>query len=121
MDKHERPYRCQDPACAKLQGFTYSGGLLRHEREVHKKHGGPRKPLMCPYASCKRSKGAGFTRKENLDEHKRRCHNMNAASGEEGAAAIRRSSAGTAGLDDTESEKGGGIDETGQKRKRSSV
>ncbi|KAI9823766.1 MAG: hypothetical protein M1832_002323 [Thelocarpon impressellum] len=74
MDKHERPYRCEEEGCEKLQGFTYSGGLLRHEREVHKKHGGPRKPLMCPYESCKRSSGGGFTRKENMDEHIRRVH-----------------------------------------------
>jgi hypothetical protein len=75
MDKHERPYSCQEPGCEKLQGFTYSGGLLRHEREVHKKHGGPRDALMCPHASCKRSSGVGFTRKENLNEHLRRVHN----------------------------------------------
>nr|POE49243.1 hypothetical protein CFP56_32393 [Quercus suber] len=69
-----RPYRCQDPLCAKLQGFTYSGGLLRHEREVHNKHGGPKEQLMCPVADCKRHSGKGFTRKENLHEHMRRVH-----------------------------------------------
>lgn len=74
MDKHDRPYRCQDPGCAKLQGFTYSGGLLRHEREVHGKHGGPKAQLMCPYQNCKRHSGKGFTRKENLNEHVRRVH-----------------------------------------------
>ncbi|KAI9663638.1 MAG: hypothetical protein M1821_007128 [Bathelium mastoideum] len=74
MDKHDRPYKCPYPQCSKLQGFTYSGGLLRHEREVHKKHGGPRESLMCPYKDCKRSTGAGFTRKENLNEHLRRVH-----------------------------------------------
>jgi len=74
MDKHDRPYRCDHPSCAKLQGFTYSGGLLRHEREVHNKHGGPKAQLMCPYESCKRHVGKGFTRKENLNEHLRRVH-----------------------------------------------
>ena len=74
MDKHDRPYKCGYPQCSKLQGFTYSGGLLRHEREVHKKHGGPRESLMCPFKDCKRSTGAGFTRKENLNEHLRRVH-----------------------------------------------
>ena len=74
MDKHDRPYKCPYPQCSKLQGFTYSGGLLRHEREVHKKHGGPRESLMCPFKDCKRSTGAGFTRKENLNEHLRRVH-----------------------------------------------
>ena len=74
MDKHDRPYACQHPQCAKLQGFTYSGGLLRHEREVHGKHGGPKAALMCPHEDCKRHSGKGFTRKENLNEHIRRVH-----------------------------------------------
>ncbi|KAF3031185.1 hypothetical protein E8E12_000802 [Didymella heteroderae] len=39
MDKHNRPYRCLVKGCENLQGFTYGGGLLRHEREVHKMHG----------------------------------------------------------------------------------
>ena len=43
MDKHDRPYKCNVKGCEKLQGFTYSGGLLRHEREVHKMHGGTNK------------------------------------------------------------------------------
>lgn len=74
MDKHDRPYRCPHESCAKLQGFTYSGGLLRHEREVHGKHGGPKSQMMCPYPECKRHLGKGFTRKENLNEHLRRVH-----------------------------------------------
>ena len=79
MDKHDRPYRCQHADCAKLQGFTYSGGLLRHEREVHNKHGGPKSSLMCPYPDCKR-KDKGFTRKENLNEHIRRVHSKESQS-----------------------------------------
>lgn len=74
MDKHDRPYRCPHDSCEKLQGFTYSGGLLRHEREVHGKHGGPKEQLMCPFPDCKRANGKGFTRKENLNEHVRRVH-----------------------------------------------
>lgn len=31
-------------------------------------------PLYCPHSNCVRSTGAGFTRKENLDEHLRRRH-----------------------------------------------
>lgn len=74
MDKHDRPYKCMEPGCDKIQGFTYSGGLLRHQREVHKKHTSTKKPLMCPYADCNRSTGNGFTRQENLKEHLRRRH-----------------------------------------------
>lgn len=75
MDKHDRPYKCMEPGCDKIQGFTYSGGLLRHQREVHKKNGtATKKALMCPYADCNRSTGNGFTRQENLKEHLRRRH-----------------------------------------------
>ncbi|KAJ5247532.1 hypothetical protein N7468_002515 [Penicillium chermesinum] len=74
MDKHDRPYKCYEPGCDKVQGFTYSGGLLRHQREVHKKNTDAKKPLMCPYADCNRSTGNGFTRQENLREHLRRRH-----------------------------------------------
>ncbi|MCJ1374375.1 hypothetical protein MMC20_005607 [Loxospora ochrophaea] len=74
MDKHNRPYVCQEPGCDKIQGFTYSGGLLRHQREVHKQHGGPKTRYMCPFQDCKRSSGQGFSRKENLNEHLRRVH-----------------------------------------------
>lgn len=74
MDKHDRPYKCMEPGCDKVQGFTYSGGLLRHQREVHKKNVNAKKPLMCPYADCNRSTGHGFTRQENLKEHLRRRH-----------------------------------------------
>jgi hypothetical protein len=63
-----------EPGCDKVQGFTYSGGLLRHQREVHKKNASAKKPLMCPYADCNRSTGNGFTRQENLKEHLRRRH-----------------------------------------------
>lgn len=74
MDKHTRPYRCRDSNCQKLPGFTYSGGLLRHQREVHKQWGGPKKRMFCPYPDCKRHTGEGFSRQENLQEHKRRVH-----------------------------------------------
>lgn len=78
MDKHDRPYICNESGCEKIRGFTYSGGLLRHQREVHKKHGGPKAPLMCPHRDCKRSTGKGFTRRENLVEHLRRVHRKDA-------------------------------------------
>ncbi|KAI0849313.1 hypothetical protein F5Y00DRAFT_71127 [Daldinia vernicosa] len=74
MDKHDRPYKCLASGCEKLAGFTYSGGLLRHEREVHNKHGGPKNPLHCPHGNCKRHEGKGFSRMENLNEHLRRVH-----------------------------------------------
>jgi hypothetical protein len=82
MDKHERPYTCNEPECAQLQGFTYSGGLLRHEREVHRKHGGPKEALLCPVPNCKRNLGAGFTRRENLNEHLRRVHQRGSGASE---------------------------------------
>ncbi|KAF1924212.1 uncharacterized protein M421DRAFT_73168 [Didymella exigua CBS 183.55] len=90
MDKHDRPYKCGVKGCEKLQGFTYSGGLLRHEREVHKMHGGTKKSLFCPFADCKRSSGAGFTRKENLAEHIRRVHRRTSMSADMHGLVIRR-------------------------------
>ncbi|KAJ5940891.1 hypothetical protein N7516_001059 [Penicillium verrucosum] len=48
MDKHDRPYKCYEPNCDKIQGFTYSGGLLRHQREVHKKNTDTKKALISP-------------------------------------------------------------------------
>lgn len=74
MDKHERPYRCPADGCENLPGFTYSGGLLRHEREVHGKHGGPKNTVNCPHPNCKRHTGKGFSRQDNLNEHLRRVH-----------------------------------------------
>ncbi|KOS23148.1 Zinc finger protein 76 [Escovopsis weberi] len=108
MDKHERPYRCAAEGCENLPGFTYSGGLLRHEREVHGKHGGPKKTVKCPHPNCKRNTGKGFSRQENLNEHLRRVHTimMDSASPPlEGALSP----------EDDESEK------SGQKRKRRST
>ncbi|KAK4936100.1 hypothetical protein LTR10_022944 [Elasticomyces elasticus] len=74
MDRHERPYKCQEAGCELNLGFTYSGGLLRHQREVHKMHLSTKQPLYCPFPNCNRSSGIGFTRRENLEEHKRRRH-----------------------------------------------
>lgn len=79
MDKHDRPYKCAAEGCEKLPGFTYSGGLLRHEREVHGKHGGPKHSFRCPHQNCKRHEGKGFSRQENLNEHLRRVHTGNGA------------------------------------------
>ena len=75
MDKHERPYVCEEPEC-EHRGFTYSGGLTRHQREVHRQHGGPKASCVCPYPDCKRHVGVGFSRKENLAEHLRRVHRV---------------------------------------------
>lgn len=75
MDKHTRPYVCEEVGCERIQGFTYSGGLHRHQREVHHKHGDPKISCLCPHRDCQRSiVGRGFTRKENLAEHLRRVH-----------------------------------------------
>ena len=106
MDKHERPYRCLVVGCENLPGFTYSGGLLRHEREVHGKHGGPKNTVNCPHPNCKRHTGKGFSRQENLNEHLRRVHTN--PEGETPPAEAAQSP------DDNESEK------SGMKRKRRS-
>ncbi|GKT44973.1 transcriptional regulator CBF1 [Colletotrichum spaethianum] len=109
MDKHERPYRCAAEGCEKLPGFTYSGGLLRHEREVHGKHGGPKNTVNCPHPNCKRHTGKGFSRQENLNEHLRRVHTS------DGSSTVQEDiQTGS----DGDSEKAGGFG-AGNKRKRS--
>ena len=64
---------CQEPGCENLPGFTWPGGLPRHMREVHGQKAGKAK-WPCPFETCNRSVGAGFSRKENLREHIRRVH-----------------------------------------------
>lgn len=81
MDRHERPYKCNESSCELNPGFTYSGGLLRHQREVHKMHLSTKQPFYCPYPNCNRNSGAGFTRRENLEEHKRRRHSHASTTG----------------------------------------
>ncbi|CRK38442.1 Cell wall transcription factor ACE2 like protein [Verticillium longisporum] len=103
MDKHERPYRCAAEGCEKLPGFTYSGGLLRHEREVHGKHGGPKNTVNCPHPNCKRHTGKGFSRQENLNEHLRRVHTQD----------------GSTPIGDDIATSDGDSEKAGQKRKRS--
>lgn len=73
MDKHDRPFTCQEPNYKITRGFTYAGGLLRHQREAHRKNLN-RPPIMCLYADCNRSSGNGFTRQENLREQLGRRH-----------------------------------------------
>ena len=73
MDKHTRPYHCNNPGCRYLPGFTSKGDLTRHQKQVHGQHGGP--PIyQCPHSGCKRSSGKGFARKENLADHLKRIH-----------------------------------------------
>lgn len=75
MDRHERPYKCSHPNCQNAQGFTYSGGLMRHQREVHRWHQTTKSRIFCPHPGCSRGPdGEGFSRRENLEEHKRRRH-----------------------------------------------
>jgi len=74
MGQTERPYRCNELGCIKRQGFTYSGGLLRYEREVHRKQNSLDELFFCPHETCKRSSGKGLARRENLKEHMRCIH-----------------------------------------------
>jgi hypothetical protein len=63
MDRHDRPYKCHERSCATTTGFAYSGGPLRHQREVHKMHGSQKRPpLFCPYPQCKSNPDLTCTR-----------------------------------------------------------
>jgi hypothetical protein len=118
MDKHDRPYKCAASGCEKLPGFTYSGGLLRHEREVHGKHGGPKNSFFCPHPNCKRHAGKGFSRQENLNEHLRRVHTQNGTASTTGGTG--EAGGGGAETDDGASDNAtlAGAAAAGQKRKR---
>ncbi|KAF2103241.1 hypothetical protein NA57DRAFT_52767 [Rhizodiscina lignyota] len=72
IEKHTRPYKCEEPNCDRLEGFTYGSGLTRHLREVHGK--GANRSFFCPEANCKRHTGRPFSRTQNRDEHIRRVH-----------------------------------------------
>jgi hypothetical protein len=61
------------------QGFTYSGGLVRPEREVHDLHPDPKLKLHCKVTGCKRRTGRGFSRRETLYEHYGRVHGIAAS------------------------------------------
>jgi hypothetical protein len=74
MDRHERPYKCNEPGCEASPGFTYPGGLLRHQREVHKICLTQKESILCPFPNCVRASGNGFTRNGNLEDHCRRRH-----------------------------------------------
>jgi hypothetical protein len=82
MDKHDRPYRCPQPECFNLNGFTYSAGLLRHEREVHARNGGPKGVLRCPVDDCKRHVGKAFSRMNGLVKHLGAVHGIKKSSAE---------------------------------------
>ncbi|OAG34660.1 hypothetical protein AYO21_11172 [Fonsecaea monophora] len=74
MDKHERPYKCAAADCRNQKGFTYAGGLVRHEREVHGKDVRAEHQLWCPHRGCKRHFRKPFSRDQTLKEHLRRVH-----------------------------------------------
>jgi hypothetical protein len=76
MDKYKRPYQYEEKRCEKLRVFTYLGGLLRHEREVHGEHISLKQSLICPYDIGKHSSEHVFTRQENLNEHLRCVHHI---------------------------------------------
>jgi len=122
MDKHERPYKCKESGCEKLPGFTYSGGLLRHQREVHKIGATRKNSLFCDQPNCKRGPGGeGFTRKENLAEHKRRVHQRPSTEASSPVTKVREETAETQSPVPDEEETGEVQQRTPTKRKRESA
>ncbi|EXJ53691.1 uncharacterized protein A1O5_13046, partial [Cladophialophora psammophila CBS 110553] len=75
--RHERLYQCQEAGHELRPGFTYHGGLLRHEQEVHKMYLSAKKtPIFCSFPNRPRSSGKPYMRKENFEDHKRRIHKV---------------------------------------------
>lgn len=86
VDKHERPYVCCRPECSHLSGFTYAGGLSRHEREVHMvRQGKTVKVFVCPARGCRRA----FARRSNRRGHVSRAHPHLKDVGDDGGDAIQ--------------------------------
>ncbi|KAM3075380.1 hypothetical protein ACMFMF_006055 [Clarireedia jacksonii] len=73
IDRHTRPFTCNNEDCAHLK-FADKGGLSRHQREVHGSM-----TYSCPVTTCRRHK-RGFPRKWNLQEHQRKLHSTSAQS-----------------------------------------
>lgn len=71
VDRHKRPFVCSREECSSLPGFTWKGGLKRHEKEVHEtKQGASCKVFVCPISGC----GRAFTRRSNRKDHVSRVH-----------------------------------------------
>ena len=74
LDSHLKPYQCKFDKCSNTY-FSYIGGLIRHEREVHGMHGHEAESLLCEIEECKRAhKNYGFQSRYSLLEHLRRVH-----------------------------------------------
>lgn len=65
MDRHNRPYRCEEVGCHVTRGFGSKGELTRHINSVHEK-----RVRQCPEPGCSYS----CPRKDNLQEHITRIH-----------------------------------------------
>ena len=86
MDRHKRPFVCLMKECSSLPGFTWKGGLKRHEREVHEtKEGASRKVFVCPDSNC----GRAFSRKSNRKDHVSRVHRGTVDVGNDGGEAMQ--------------------------------
>jgi len=70
----QRPFQCNH--CQK--NFPKKADRDRHEFSVHReKMRTPRGLIDCPEKGCPRRDMKGFTRKDNLLDHRRRVHNRN--------------------------------------------
>lgn len=70
-EKHSKKLKCFK--CAQVRTFSDANCRLRHEREIHKMHGGP-KELFCQYVNCKNREERPFKRPEYLAAHERATH-----------------------------------------------
>lgn len=49
-DKHNKPHRCEEPSCARVEGFSSRNDLDRHQKSVHKIRSG--KEYRCTLDKC---------------------------------------------------------------------
>ncbi|KAK3360090.1 hypothetical protein B0T25DRAFT_534701 [Lasiosphaeria hispida] len=70
--RHDKPYRCEEPGCPRREGFGTSNDLDRHKKSVHKADG---VKYRCTMGSCE-SKDKIWPRADNFRSHLKRVHKM---------------------------------------------
>lgn len=73
--RHKKLFKCDEPNCARREGFGTINDLARHKKCVHKKEPmrGPKVIYMCFGQNCTR-KDKMWPRLDNFKQHLTRMH-----------------------------------------------
>jgi hypothetical protein len=72
MLKHSKPFKCNVPGCKRIEGFTTSNDLERHQKSIHRKDI-DKKSYQCAVENC-RNKEKIWPRLDNFKQHVERMH-----------------------------------------------